>query len=109
MRPANDRRRYIVTSSPIGWAHSQNYPWWYTYASVNWALIGPGYDLSLIPPITVNTARFTEAPVLFLLLFHSAGILIGWRGILKVLGYHYAMETGQGRGPAEEIGSLGHI
>ena len=27
MRPANERRRYNVTSSPIGWAHSQNDPW----------------------------------------------------------------------------------
>ena len=25
MRPANERRRYIVTSSLIGWAHIQNY------------------------------------------------------------------------------------
>ena len=24
MRPANERRRYNVTSSPIGWAHAQN-------------------------------------------------------------------------------------
>ena len=24
MRPANGRRRYIVTSCPIGWAHTQN-------------------------------------------------------------------------------------
>ena len=28
MRPANERRRYIVTSSLIGWVHSQNYPWY---------------------------------------------------------------------------------
>ena len=27
MRPANERQRYIVTSSPIGWAHTQNDPW----------------------------------------------------------------------------------
>ena len=26
MCPANERRRYIVTSSPIGWAHTQNDP-----------------------------------------------------------------------------------
>ena len=26
MRPADERRRYIVTSSPIGWAHAQNHP-----------------------------------------------------------------------------------
>ena len=26
MRPANERRRYIVTSSLIGWAHAQNDP-----------------------------------------------------------------------------------
>ena len=25
MRPANDRRHYIVTSSLVGWAHTQNY------------------------------------------------------------------------------------
>ena len=33
MRPANERRRYIVTSSPIGWVHTQKGPcvwidWW---------------------------------------------------------------------------------
>ena len=27
MHPANVRRRYIVTSSLIGWAHTQNNPW----------------------------------------------------------------------------------
>ena len=27
MRPANERRRYNVTSSLIGWAHKQNDPW----------------------------------------------------------------------------------
>ena len=27
MRLANERRRYIVTSSRIGWAHIQNHPW----------------------------------------------------------------------------------
>ena len=27
MRPTNERRRYNVTSSLIGWAHSQNDPW----------------------------------------------------------------------------------
>ena len=26
MRPANERQRYIVMSSPIGWAHTQNDP-----------------------------------------------------------------------------------
>ena len=26
MRPANERRRYNVTSSLIGWAHAQNKP-----------------------------------------------------------------------------------
>ena len=29
MRPANERRCYIVTSSLIGWAHTQNDPWPY--------------------------------------------------------------------------------
>ena len=29
MRPTNERRRYIVTSSIIGWAHRQNDPWNY--------------------------------------------------------------------------------
>ena len=28
MRPANERRRYNVTSSLNGWAHTQNDPWW---------------------------------------------------------------------------------
>ena len=27
MRPANERRCYIVTSSLVGWAHAQNDPW----------------------------------------------------------------------------------
>ena len=29
MRPANERRRYNVTSSLIGWVHSQDDPWTY--------------------------------------------------------------------------------
>ena len=29
MRPANERRRYIVTSFLIGWTHIQNDPWFY--------------------------------------------------------------------------------
>ena len=33
MCPANERRRYIVTSSPIGWAHTQNDP---CYSNVKW-------------------------------------------------------------------------
>ena len=33
MRPANERRRHIVTSPLIGWAHAQNDPWWY-YISI---------------------------------------------------------------------------
>ena len=32
MCPANERRCYIVTSSPVGWAHTQNDPW-YDYTS----------------------------------------------------------------------------
>ena len=28
MRPAKGRRRYNVTSSLIGWTHTQNDPWW---------------------------------------------------------------------------------
>ena len=27
MRPANEKRRYLVTSSVIGWAHTQKDPW----------------------------------------------------------------------------------
>ena len=33
MRPANERRHYIVTSSLIGWVHTQNDPWGAVYAS----------------------------------------------------------------------------
>ena len=33
MCPANERRRYIATSALIGWAHTQNDPWWpYQYS-----------------------------------------------------------------------------
>ena len=39
MRPANERRRYIVTSSPIGWVHTQNDPCysssWQCYSTTN--------------------------------------------------------------------------
>ena len=27
LRPANERRRYFVTTSLIGWAQTQNQPW----------------------------------------------------------------------------------
>ena len=38
MRPANERRRYTVTPSLIGWAHTQNGPWWWNrYCSmIDW-------------------------------------------------------------------------
>ena len=36
MHPANERRRYIVTSSLIGWAHTQNDPW----RQVHWGPVG---------------------------------------------------------------------
>ena len=44
MRQANERRRYNVTSSLIGWAHSQNEPWKISHyltqcwLIVNWTL-----------------------------------------------------------------------
>ena len=40
MRPANERRRYNVTSSLIGWEHSQNDPWW----PIGWGLRGKKQD-----------------------------------------------------------------
>ena len=27
LRPANERRRYFVTTSPIGWVQAENQPW----------------------------------------------------------------------------------
>ena len=33
MRPANERRRYIVTSF-IGWGHTQNYPWYMHHSAL---------------------------------------------------------------------------
>ena len=44
MRPANERRRYIVTSSLIGWAHTQNDPWW-TLCTL-WVTFGLYNDLA---------------------------------------------------------------
>ena len=40
MCPANERRRYIVTSSLIGWAHHQNDPWIFIIAFL-WVLFPP--------------------------------------------------------------------
>ena len=34
LRPANERRCYKVTASPIGWAQTQNQPWYIIYASL---------------------------------------------------------------------------
>ena len=36
MRPANERRRYNVTSSLIGWAHTQNDPWYHMFIEMYW-------------------------------------------------------------------------
>ena len=35
MHPANERRRYNVTSSLIGWAHLQNDPCWHAGVQIN--------------------------------------------------------------------------
>ena len=38
MGSANERRRYIVTSSRIGWAFRQNGPWWWGVYFVRWGV-----------------------------------------------------------------------
>ena len=35
LRPANERRRYFVTTSLIGWAQAKNQPWWVTLYILN--------------------------------------------------------------------------
>ena len=39
MGPANERQRYIVKSSIIGWAHIQNDPWWYVFHPITWVVV----------------------------------------------------------------------
>ena len=46
MGPANERRRYNVTSSPIGWAHTQNDPWPSIGITSGWPCVA-----SLCPPL----------------------------------------------------------
>ena len=41
MRPANERRRYNVTSSLIGWAHARNDPWIHTSITKTADITGP--------------------------------------------------------------------
>ena len=77
---ANERRRYIVTPSLIGWAHIQNDPWFMeqcqhfktlipkhspilkrmrcTHISVNWVTKWPGYKEETTPMLTL--AEFLE-------------------------------------------------
>ena len=43
MRPANERRRYDVTSSLNGWAHTQNDPW--TQSTINTYVYGMRYTV----------------------------------------------------------------
>ena len=31
LRPANERRRYFVTTSFIGWMQAWDQPWWYKW------------------------------------------------------------------------------
>ena len=47
MRAANERRCYIVTSSPIGWAHTQNDPWWHYMASLGHNNICEPHQISM--------------------------------------------------------------
>ena len=54
MRPANDRRRYIVTSSLIGWAHSQNDPYMCHLTTRNWS------NLYIIPIESIYTMTSDE-------------------------------------------------
>ena len=66
VRPANERRRYNVTSSLIGWAHTQNYPcmWWLLlvpsmiyYTSLHLPVC------NMVPPVpVVSTPRTMRTP-----------------------------------------------
>ena len=47
MRPANERRRYNVTSPLIGWVHTQNDPCYDIWQDVKWGL--SQYNDAILP------------------------------------------------------------
>ena len=49
MRPANERRRYNVTSSPIGWTHTQIDPWLSHHNTVQYNMISHIFRARHIP------------------------------------------------------------
>ena len=59
MRPANEKLRYNVTSSLIGWAHTQNDPCFYHYRTVC-NIVQPWIAITLHGAITVLCAMVVQ-------------------------------------------------
>ena len=60
MLPANERRRYNVTSSLSGRAHTQHNPWWFVVIQVRSHNNESGYDCSHVNIFTYHTVQLTS-------------------------------------------------
>ena len=76
MCPANEGQRYIVTSSPISWAHTQNDGY-----TGDWFL----FTEFLGPIKNMNPIDYTHAILQFLWDFELMRISHSWNGILNVI------------------------
>ena len=60
MCPANERRRYIVTSSLIGWVHSQNDPWGYNPGTLAYSQQVSATHFKIQHPLMKSTQATNE-------------------------------------------------
>ena len=86
MHPANERRRYIVTSSLICWVHTQNYPWKGHQASlssngislIHWLMINKKKLCIALPDVT-KFRNWTDEWFFIWSLTHGSS----WSGLIK--------------------------
>ena len=87
MRPANERRRYIVTLSLIGWAHSQNDPWlsscWVT-ADHLLCVTYQYFEIIYLPVCVIKASWLTNVGEIWVVKYDCEGVSIG---ILHAVSY----------------------
>ena len=91
MCPGNKRRCYIVTSSLIGWAHTQNDPWncslydacHYSVTALLWSCLAyfPGY-LVLVYCLELTLGSVTSSASV-------DGVVLLWWGLPELQGLNY--------------------
>ena len=76
--PSNWRRRYNVASSLIGWAHTQNDPWYHTFIEIFWNLsnvgIAPSKVTASLWKVMIKFEWLVHALMMWVVIFISVHI-----------------------------------